>query len=240
MRLNSVAFRYRRRDPWILREISLALPRGRVVEVTGPNGAGKSTLLRLIAGVLRPGRGSITERPAKVGYAPERFPAAQPFPVGTYLRYLARMRRMSSAEAQMAITEWAERLGLGPLLGTPLPELSKGSAHKVGLAQALLTAPELVVLDEPFAGLDPQTRSALRSLLAELADGGATVLVSDHQSALRKLPEVHRLRVDGHTVTMAGGGMEHTVIEVVVPLAEADEAVRRLRADGYAVRGTRR
>lgn len=117
VRLNSVGFRYGRRGPWILQEVSLSLPRGRVIEVTGLNGAGKSTLLRLIAGLLRPSRGSITGRSAKVGFAPEHFPAAQPFPVERYLRYLARMRRMSAAEAAAAIAGWAGRLGFEPLLG---------------------------------------------------------------------------------------------------------------------------
>ncbi|MCW2885047.1 MAG: transporter related protein [Streptosporangiaceae bacterium] len=134
--LSSVAFRYGRRDPWVLQEVTLTVPRGRIVEVTGPNGAGKSTLLRLIAGILRPRRGTITGRPVRVGFAPERF---QPFPVSTYLRHVAAMRRI--ADAEVAIAQWSGQLGFGHLLGVPLPQLSKGSAHKVGLAQALLASP---------------------------------------------------------------------------------------------------
>jgi ABC-type Mn2+/Zn2+ transport system ATPase subunit len=236
--LSSVAFRYGRRDPWVLQDLTLTVPRGRIVEVTGVNGAGKSTLLRLIAGILRPRSGKITGRPARVGFAPERFPAAQPFPVGAYLRHVAAMRRLPDAEA--AIGRWSARLGFGHLLAVPLPHLSKGSAHKIGLAQALLAGPQLLVLDEPFAGLDAETRAALPSLLAELAEAGTTVVVSDHQRGLHDLPDLDRLRVDGHTVSLAGGRTEVAVIEVVVAADEAEAVVRKLRADGLAVRGVRR
>jgi ABC-type multidrug transport system ATPase subunit len=239
VQLSSVAFRYGRRDPWILREVTLTVPRGRVVEVTGHNGAGKSTLLRLIAGIVRPRKGAITGRPTRVGFAPERFPTAQPFPVAAYLRHLAAMRRMADADA--AIEEWSQRLRFGHLLDVPLSQLSKGSAHKVGLAQAMLADPELLVLDEPFAGLDADTRDVLPSLLAELADAGTTVVVSDHQRCLHDLPGVDRLRVEGHTVALdTGGRSELAVIEVVVAADEAEAVVRRLRADGLTVRGVRR
>jgi ABC-type multidrug transport system ATPase subunit len=236
MELKEVAFRYRRNEPWVLQNVDLTLPRGRIVEVTGPNGAGKSTLLRLMAGLLHPRRGSITGRPAVIGYSPERFPAAQPFTVAAYLGHLARMRGLP----ETVVAPWAERLAFTHLLGTRLPDLSKGSAHKVGLAQALLPDPGFLILDEPFAGLDADTRAALPSLLAELAGGGTTVVVSDHQRCLADLPDVDRLRVDRHTVSLDERPGEHAVIEVVVPLDHADAATRRLRADGYTVRGVRR
>ncbi len=236
MRFTAVQFRYHRGAPWVLREVTAQLRPGRITEITGANGAGKSTLLRLAAGLLRPVDGSITERPAVVGFAPERFPAAQPFTVAGYLRHTARMRKASFADA----LEWAARLGLEPLLDTRLPELSKGSAQKVGLTQALFPSPGLLVLDEPFAGLDPDTRGELPSMLASLAASGTTVLVSDHQATLRELPDVDRLQVRGHTLSASLSAGSHAVIELVVPAAEADDAVRRLRADGYAVRGVRR
>jgi ABC-type multidrug transport system ATPase subunit len=237
--MSSVAFRYGRRDPWVLQDVSLTVPRGRVVEVSGPNGAGKSTLLRLIAGISRPSRGAITGRPARVGFAPERFPLTQPFPVETYLRHLAAMRRL--ADAETAIAEWSQRLRLHHLLALPLTQLSKGSAHKVGLVQAMLASPELLVLDEPFAGLDAQTQAALPSLLAEQAQQGTTVVVSDHQGRLRDLPDVDRMHVDDRTVSLdTGDGGELAVIEVVVAAGEAEAVMRKLRADGLAVRGVRR
>jgi ABC-type multidrug transport system ATPase subunit len=230
--LEQVAFRYRRRAPWVLRDVTLTVPRGRVIEVSGANGAGKSTLLRLLAGIVPPVRGRVSGRPPRVGYAPERFPAAQPFAANSYLAHMARIRGVPADRAG----EWAERLGFAGLLGTRLPELSKGSAHKAGLIQALLAAPGLLVLDEPFAGLDTETRTALPALLAELATGGTTVVVSDHQGDLSELPGIVRWQVSGHTVTTGDLPGEHAVVEVTVPVDGADDLVARLTADGYRVR----
>ena len=236
MQLSSVAFRYGRRAPWVLRDVDFTLPSGRILEITGPNGAGKSTLLRVMAGLLRPGRGTVQGRPAVVGFAPERFPAAQPFTVTDYLRHQARIRRAPLAAA----LDWANRLGLDELLDTRLPELSKGSAQKVGLVQALFPGPGLLILDEPFAGLDPATREALPAILGTLAEEGTAVVVSDHQATLRDMPDISRLRVSGHTVTPPTATDGHAVIELVVAASEADAAVRKLRSDGYVIRGVRR
>src|SRR5690242_1245916 len=119
VQFEQVAFRYRRRAPWVLRDVTLTVPRGRVVEVNGANGAGKSTLLRLLAGIIPPVRGRVSGRPARVGYAPERFPAAQPFTARAYLEHMSRIRGVPSSRA----TEWAERLGMADMLGTRLPDL---------------------------------------------------------------------------------------------------------------------
>jgi ABC-type multidrug transport system ATPase subunit len=227
-----VAFRYRRRAAWVLRDVTLTVPRGRIVEVNGANGAGKSTLLRLLAGIVPPVRGRVSGRPARVGYAPERFPAAQPFTARAYLDHMSRIRGVPPSHA----TEWAERLGFADLLGTRMTELSKGSAQKTGLVQALMAAPDLLVLDEPFAGLDTETRSALPGLLAELATGGTTVVASDHQGDLRELPDIVRWQVSGNTVTTDAVPGEHAIIEVTVPVEDADKLVERLNTDGYHAR----
>lgn len=232
MRFNQVAFRYRRRAPWVLRDVTLTVPPGRIIEVNGRNGAGKSTLLRLIAGVLPPGRGSVTGRPPAVGYAPERFPAEQPFTARAYLGHMAAVRGVPPTR----IDEWAERLGFTDLLDTRLPDLSKGSAHKAGLIQALLAAPGLLVLDEPFASLDTRTRAALPALLAELASDGSSMVVSDHQGDLRDLPGVLRWQVAGQTVTEGDLPEEHAVVAVIVPRSQAEDLVSRLKADGYEAR----
>ncbi|MFI0422033.1 ATP-binding cassette domain-containing protein [Spongiactinospora sp. 9N601] len=235
MRLSTVSFRYTRRGPWILRDVDLDVQPGEVLEVTGRNGAGKSTFLRLLAGVLRPTAGSITGRPARVGFAPETFPAGQPFTAAAYLAAMARVRRVSGHG------DWADRLGLTPLLDRPLGELSKGSAHKVGLLQALLGPAEdrLLILDEPFAGLDERARGELAMIVAEVAAAGGVVVVSDHQGDLREVTARRTLTVADTMVTAGAAGEPEeplAVVEVVAAATAAAELAARLRADGHQVR----
>lgn len=199
----------------MLRDVSLTLRPGRIIEVTGPNGAGKSTLLRLLAGVLRPARGDVEGRPAQVGYAPERFPAGQPFTPRGYLAHMARVHGAPVA----SVAAWADRLRFAGSLDVPLTRLSKGNAHKVGLAQALLGDPGLLVLDEPFAGLDAETRAELPALLSGLRSRGATLVVSDHQGCLRDLPDVEGLEVTGHTV--------HPVAVPILPVRAERAGIER-------------
>lgn len=233
MRLSDVSFRYSRRDPWILRDVGLSLRPGSVVEVTGRNGAGKSTLLRLLAGVVPPSRGSVAERPPVVGYAPEVFPVDQPFTVSAYLARMAGVRRVSPASG----TALAERLNATHLLDRPLGDLSKGSAQKIGLIQSLLAPPGLLILDEPFAGLDEQTRDELPVIIGEIAARGGAVVVSDHQNQLRDFPGAGRWLVADGTVTARDGERSRrAVIEVTVDAAEADELEQKLRADGHTTR----
>ncbi|WP_433253514.1 ATP-binding cassette domain-containing protein [Streptosporangium sp. CA-135522] len=235
MRLSQVSFRYSRRTPWILRDVELTLRPGSVVEVTGRNGAGKSTLLRLLAGIIPPSRGSISDRPRVVGYAPDVFPVDQPFTVTDYLTHIARIRGVSSASAE----ELAGRLNATHLLTQPLGDLSKGSAQKVGLIQSLLAPPDLLILDEPFAGLDEQTRTELPVIIGEIASHGGAVVVSDHQNQLRDFPGADHWLVGAGAVTaQTGERPRQAVIEVLVDAAEADEVEQKLRADGYTVRRT--
>ncbi|MEV4251712.1 ATP-binding cassette domain-containing protein [Spirillospora sp. NPDC049652] len=203
MRLANVAFRYGRRGPWVLRDVSVTLRPGDIVELTGPNGAGKSTLLRLLAGLHRPHHGAITERPASVGYAPERFPTDQPFTVSAYLAHMSALHGLPPSAA----ARWTHLLNLDHLLSTSLGDLSKGSAQKVGLIQALLPAPPLLLLDEPFSGLDATTLDLLPKLLASLAAEGTTIVLSDHQRVLHQpdaapfLPTIRHFHLSNTTLT---------------------------------------
>lgn len=246
MRLTDVSFRYRRRDPSVIREADAELFPGDVVELTGANGAGKSTLLRLLAGLLRPTGGAITGRPAAVGLAPDRFPGEQPFTVSGYLDHMARV-------CGGRWRPWAERLNMGQLLDVRLRELSKGSAHKVGLAQALMAEPGLLLLDEPFAGLDSGTRDELPPIVAELSARGAVVVAADHQGGLRALPSLrHWTITDGRLVETTparapvpagklsgtagrvdGGGV---AVEVTVPVGNLGAFLERMRGEGYPAR----
>ncbi|WP_219509994.1 ATP-binding cassette domain-containing protein [Nonomuraea ceibae] len=236
MRLTNVSFRYRRRDQSVIRDVNAQASPGDVIELTGVNGAGKSTLLRLLAGLLTPTSGTIADRPAVVGLAPDRFPTEQPFTVARYLDHMARVRGGARWRP------WAERLTMQHLLDVRLGELSKGSAHKVGLAQALMGEPGLLLLDEPFAGLDADTRDALPPIVADLSARGVVVVASDHQGGLRCLPSLRHWSLTGGLLTEPAAPAEPVqetrpvTVEVTVPAGEVGAFLGRMRAEGYAAR----
>lgn len=240
MQLADVWFRYRRRDGWVLRAVTVAARPGEVVAVAGGNGAGKSTLLTLAAGVLRPSRGAVRQRPRVVGWVPERFPANQPFTVHSYLSAVGAVRGLPATVVERSLRSWADRLDLTPFLRTRLPDLSKGTAQKVGLTQALLVQPDLLVLDEPWEGLDAATRDLVPEIVAETAANAALVLVSDHRGEIARLPASRRWTVADGQVSEApvtGSTREDPdwLVEVAVPAGQAPATVAKLRADGHRV-----
>ncbi|MEE1756537.1 ABC transporter ATP-binding protein [Streptomyces sp. SP18CS02] len=180
MNLRSVGRRYGPRGPWVLRDVRLDLPPGRLIRVQGSNGSGKSTLLRLIAGIDAPTEGRVTGRPGRTAYVPERFPAAMPLTATGYLVHLGRIQGLRPAVAAARAAEWLERFGAAAHARTPLAELSKGSSQKVAVAQALLAEPELLVLDEAWTGLDTAARAELERVVGERVAAGGTVVCVDH------------------------------------------------------------
>ncbi|WP_433649008.1 ABC transporter ATP-binding protein [Micromonospora zamorensis] len=241
MRLEDVWLRYHRRGPWVLRGIDVHIGPGEAAVVLGRNGVGKSTLLQVAAGVLRPGRGRVTGRPTRVGWVPERFPADQPFTVVRYLTGMARVAGLRGAAADEAVTSWTDRLGLSAFRSVRLPELSKGTAQKVGLAQAMLRPPGLLVLDEPWEGLDSATRELVPELIAEVLAADGAVLVSDHRGETIRLPAARRWLVADGSLTEETSSADETfaVVEVAVPAARVAGTVARLRAEGHHVLGVR-
>ncbi|MEU2612812.1 ATP-binding cassette domain-containing protein [Micromonospora sp. NPDC007271] len=237
MRLEEVWFRYQRRGSWVLRAAEARIGPGEVAVVLGRNGVGKSTLLQLAAGGLRPARGRVVDRPAVVGWVPERFPADQPFTVAQYLTAMGRVAGLSGAEADRAARRWVDRLGLAGFRDVRLPQLSKGTAQKVGLAQALLRPPGLLVLDEPWEGLDAAARELVPEVIGEVLADGGTVLVSDHRGETVRLPTARRWTVADGTVTeqTPSEGAAMAVVELMVPATRVAAAVARLRADGHHV-----
>ncbi|CCH21434.1 ATP-binding cassette domain-containing protein [Micromonospora lupini] len=237
MRLENVWLRYHRRGSWVLRGVDVQIGPGEVAVVLGRNGVGKSTLLQVAAGVLRPGRGRVVDRPARVGWVPERFPADQPFTVSRYLTGMARVAGLGRSAADEAVTTWTQRLGLGAFSSVRLPELSKGTAQKVGLAQAMLRRPGLLVLDEPWEGLDAATRDLVPGLIDEVLAAGGTVLVSDHRGETVRLPAARRWAVAAGSLTEETAPTDEAVavVEVAVPAARVASTVARLRAEGHQI-----
>lgn len=246
MRLDRVWLRYGWRAPWVLRDVEAELGPGRAAIVLGRNGVGKSTLLQMAAGVLTPTRGAVRDRPATIGWVPERFPANQPYTVGQYLTGMGRVRSIPGPALGPVVDGWLARLGLTPHRDVRLSALSKGTAQKVGLAQALLRPPELLVLDEPWEGLDAATRDLVPELIREVRDTGGAVLVSDHRGETVRLPDAERWTVADGTVSVvspptAGSddGDDISVVEVAVAATRVAQVVADLRAAGHRVLGVR-
>ncbi|HVV09145.1 MAG TPA: ABC transporter ATP-binding protein [Amycolatopsis sp.] len=177
LRLHGVGKRYGR-GPAVLDGVHLEVEAGQVLGVVGANGSGKSTLLRILAGISRPTAGAVTGSPS-IGYVPDRFPAATRMSALGYLRHLGRIDGLSTVD-EVAV-ELLERLALAGGPKAPIRQLSKGNAQKVALAQALLGEPELLVLDEPWSGLDPAAHGVLGELITETRERGAAVVFTAHR-----------------------------------------------------------
>ncbi|MFJ5047318.1 ATP-binding cassette domain-containing protein [Streptomyces sp. NPDC088719] len=203
MELRGVGHRYGLRGAWVLRGVDLTLPARTLVRVEGANGAGKSTLLRLLAGIDAPAEGRVTGRRTRTAYVPERFPAALPLTATGYLVHLGRIHGLRSTEAKRRAGEWLTRFGAAEHARTPLAELSKGTSQKVAVAQALLAAPDLLVLDEAWTGLDTAARAELDRAVAERVAAGATVVFVDH--------DPRRLAGAADLILRTGGGGVHRV-----------------------------
>jgi ABC-2 type transport system ATP-binding protein len=184
VRLEGVGKRYGLRQPWIIRDVSVTVAAGQLIRLEGRNGSGKSTLLRMAAGISVPSAGRVTGRP-HTGYVPERFPGGLAFSAREYLIHLGRIHGLRGPSAGLAADDWLGRLGAAGYAGSPLRTLSKGMCQKVAIAQALVSRPGLLVLDEAWTGLDQAARGTLDAAVAErLADGGTVMFVDHHQARL--------------------------------------------------------
>ncbi|MET8244039.1 ATP-binding cassette domain-containing protein [Streptomyces sp. NPDC005202] len=221
LRLHNVGRRYGLRGPWVLRGVHLTIAPGTLTRLEGANGTGKSTLLRLLAGIDAPTEGRVTGRP-RTAYVPERFPAALPFTASGYLTHLGTVHGLSRTAAARAAGEWLERFGAAAYAGTPMAQLSKGSSQKVAVAQALLAAPELLVLDEAWTGLNAPARAELERAVAEqTAVGGAVVFVDHDPRRLAGAPDatyaVRDGALDRRAEKTASPSARHVVVEVQGP-----------------------
>ncbi len=169
--------------------LDLSVPPGALVGFLGPNGSGKTTTMRAILGMVRPDAGTITWRGrpiddrarGRIGYMPQERGLYARMKVREQVVYFGRLAGMRGAEARARADHWLERLGLADRSDALVQELSGGNQQRVQLAVSLVHDPDLLVLDEPFAGLDPVAAETMRSIIAERADSGASVLFSSHQ-----------------------------------------------------------
>ena len=171
-------------------DVSFSVARGEVLGFLGPNGAGKSTAMKIVAGFLAPDSGralvcglDVTEHGIEVkrrlGYMPEGAPSYNEMTPVTFLGFIASVRGFSGKEKRRAVDRAAEMTRLGEVLNQPIETLSRGYKRRVGLAQALLHDPEVLVLDEPTDGLDPNQKHEMRTLIRDMAPDKA-ILISTH------------------------------------------------------------
>jgi ABC-2 type transport system ATP-binding protein len=173
-------------------DLTLTIPQGAIYGFIGPNGSGKSTTLRMIMNIILPDRGEIEVLGSKetraardrVAYLPEERGLYKKMPVRRMLRYYGQLKGKSRSEIDGAIDTWLERLGLSRWADKKIDQLSKGMAQKVQFIAAVVARPELVILDEPFSGLDPVNAVALREAVVSLRAEGTTIVFSTHDMAV--------------------------------------------------------
>jgi ABC-2 type transport system ATP-binding protein len=176
--------------------LSLQIRAGSVYGLLGPNGAGKTSTIRMMIGITVPDVGSIRlfgepfrrGQLARVGYLPEERGLYKRMKLLDQLVFLAELKGVPATEAARKATFWCERLELGTWMGNKIEELSKGMQQKVQFIATLLHDPDLLILDEPFAGLDPANAVALKDVLLEQKQAGKTILFSTH-----RMDQVERL-----------------------------------------------
>lgn len=157
----------------VLNDVSLEIPAGQIVGLLGPNGAGKSTLMKILIGLWSADSGTVSA-PARIGYLPENNPLYEDMYVTEYLSFMAQMTysapRLSTFDFERSgLSTLIELVGLSPERHKHIRELSKGYRQRVGLAQALIGDPELLILDEPTTGLDPNQLVEIRALIKSLS-----------------------------------------------------------------------
>ncbi len=170
-------------------DISLTAASGRIFGLLGPNGAGKSTLIRMITNIIQPDEGSIllhgepigTRAMESIGYLPEERGLYKKLTVMEQLSYFGQLKGLSEKDARRRASEWLRRLDAAGWDNKKVQELSKGMQQKVQFISTIMHEPELVILDEPFSGLDPVNAQLLIDTVRQLQQRGATILLSTHQ-----------------------------------------------------------
>ena len=236
-----------------IEDVSFSIPKGQIAGFLGPNGAGKTTTMRILAGIFPPtlGRARIAgfdtlEQPmearSRLGYFPENAPHYPDVAVEPYLQFVARLKGFDRSERRRQIAQVIESCGLAQVTRRLVGKLSKGYRQRVGLAQSLLGNPEVLILDEPTVGLDPEQVAEIRSLIAGFR-GERTILLSSHiLSEVSLLCEqvivIHRGRVlatdsPGHLADALGSSLR-VRLRVEAPREEVIACLRTIPGVVYA------
>jgi len=225
-------------------ELSLSVPRGAVYGLLGPNGAGKTTTIRMTMNIIIPDEGSVRlfgddlggrHHSARIGYLPEERGLYKKMKVRDALIFLAETKGVARVAAGRKADRWLERLDLGAWRLRKIEELSKGMQQKVQFISTMLHEPELLILDEPFSGLDPINQQELKDIIVELSRTGTTIIFSTHQMDVAEKICDHvciiargRKVLDGR---LAEVKREHGGVHVAVAFEEGDEKAVPVLAD---------
>jgi ABC-2 type transport system ATP-binding protein len=210
-----------------IRDLSFSVGKGEVVGFLGPNGAGKSTTMKIITGYMAPSGGEVKvagfdvfedpiEVKRRIGYLPETPPVYHDMIVGDYLRFVANLKDVEKSKVTNLVNAALEKTGLQDVRKRLIGNLSKGFKQRVGLAQALVSDPEILILDEPSVGLDPKQVAEMRQLIRQLK-GQHTIILSTHilpevQASCEKVIIINGGRIvaedslEGLSKRMSGGG----------------------------------
>ena len=225
-----------------VRDLDLAVPEGGLYGFIGPNGAGKTTTIRMVMSILFPDKGEVTvlgkrsavESKDRIGYLPEERGVYRKMRVGSFLAYMARVKGVDSAGLRKKIDDWLERVELPGVARKKCEELSKGMQQKVQVVATLIHEPDLLILDEPFSGLDPVNMRLLRDLILEQHTAGRTVIFSTHVMQQAETICDHIVMINnGRKVldsTLQGIRTRFDPRAVLVEPMDADEDVQALRS----------
>ena len=227
--------------------LSLKVAKGEVLGFLGPNGAGKSTTMKMITGYLAPEAGRVlvcghdietdtTAAQAAIGYLPEGAPAYGDMTARQFLRFIAEVRGFKGAEAKARIAAAVEKTELSPVMGQPIETLSKGFKRRVGLAQAILHDPPVLIMDEPTDGLDPNQKHSVRELIRAMAPEKA-IIVSTHlleevEAICTRAVIIDRGAVvaDGTPAELLARSRYHNAVTMTLARADGDGVVAKLKA----------
>ncbi len=171
-------------------EISLTVEKGQIFGLLGPNGAGKTTLIRMITGIFYPDEGQIifdgkkfdpVNDVGQIGYMPEERGLYKKMKIGEQTMYLAQLKGLSRSDAQARIKEWFVKFEMESWWNKKVEDLSKGMSQKLQFVTTILHQPKLVILDEPFSGLDPVNSNLIKDEIFKLAQNGSTIIFSTHR-----------------------------------------------------------
>jgi ABC-2 type transport system ATP-binding protein len=170
-------------------DVSFAVERGEILGLLGPNGAGKTTTIRMVLDIFRPDTGTVSvfggpmteEKKDRIGYMPEERGLYQDLPVERCLVYLGTLKGLSTAEARQRVGTYLKQFDLAAHKSKKVKELSKGMQQKAQLINTILHQPELIIVDEPFAALDPVNTQMVKDLLIELRQKGTSIVLCTHQ-----------------------------------------------------------